>query len=709
MRRLPIWLGLALSLQAPEQLDAGPREADVARFGVTASRVAVDLVVRDKQGELLRGLTRADVEVYEDGVRQSVDSLEFVERTPVAGALAASVAAAEPPAVLAVVLDGLGSESLRAARDALASHLGAPLRTPSLVGIFAIERSLRQLQAFTDNPETLRRALDALLMRSATGFSGLREREDVRHAHAGLADGSPQTSAVPAELAGEPECRMSGDDLVRRFKVLQGRIKESFDILERDQRGSASMNGLLSLVDGLGAVPGRKAVLLFSEGLSLPSGVEPRFRSVVAAANRAGVSVYAADAMGLRPGNASDETRRSLETLRTRLELVQALPPGTRGPGAAEMGDSGLALLERNDDLLRSAPEGGLSRLADQTGGFLLHGTNDFGAGLERIEEELGAYYLLSYTPRNPEYDGRFRTIQVKVTRPHGRVQSRQGYLALRTPMPSPVLEDEAPALARLEAGELPTLVPVRVRVLEYPEEASSFLVPIVVEVSADGFSVEQRSERFRRDFTVLAVVRDGARRVVAKMSERYALATPTKNAGSVLFYKEARLAPGTYTVEVLAQDGRSARAGGARLTLELEPPAVGHLRASSLIRVAKAARLEPRAETAPEALRYQGVLLLPEISESVRAQAGKPIVLFVTAWPNAERPVVEAQLELLHAGRVLRVLSAGRHLAGPDGRVQIASSFPAETLPPGAYELRVTLSDGQDAETRRESLRVER
>jgi VWFA-related protein len=709
VRSFAIGLGLAVSVRAACPASAAANDGDVAQFGVTASRVAVDLVVRDKDGKLQRDLTRADVEVYEDGVRQSIDNLELVERPTVANEPAPSVGPAETPALLAIVLDGLGSESLRAARDALVGHLDGNARTPKVVGIFAIERSLKTLQAFTDNPITLRRSLDALLLRRSTGFSGLREREDIRHAHAGLGDGSPQTSALPAELAGEPECRMGGDDLVRRFKVLQSRIKESFDVLERDQKGSASMNGLLSLVDGLGALPGRKAVLLFSEGLSLPSTVESSFRSVVAAANRAGVSVYAADAMGLRPRNAADETRRSLETLRTRLELVQAAPPGIRGPGSAEMGDSGLALLERNEDLLRFAPESGLSRLAEQTGGFLLHGTNDLGSALARIDEDLGAYYLLSYSPKNPDYDGRFRTIQVKVKPPHGRVQSRQGYLALRTPLPSPVLENEAKALARLDRSELPTVVPVRMRALQYPESSASFVVPIVVEVPAGTFSVDRRTEAPRRDFTILAIVRDANDRIVTKMSQRYVVAASVKDARSVLFYREARLAPGAYTVEVLAQDALSARAGGARVKLDLEAPAAGHLRASSLMRVGRAEPLQAGDEKAPEALRYQGVLLYPEFSEALRAEAGKPVVLFLTAWPSAERPEVEAHLELLHDGRVRGVVLAGRHVAGPDGRVQIASSFPAASLAPGAYELRVTLSDGKDAETRSESLRIER
>ena len=177
---------------------------------------------------------------------------------------------------------------------------------------------------------------------------------------------------------------------------------------------------------------------------------------MVAAANRANVSVYAADAGGLRARSSADETRRALDILRVRLDVMQAAPPATRGPSSAEQPDSGLALLERSEDNLRLASESGLGQLAFQTGGFLVHGTNDLASGLNRIEEELGAYYLLSYTPKKAGFDGRFRTTSVKVKRPHGRLQARRGYLALATALPTPLLDHEARALARLEAGPFP-------------------------------------------------------------------------------------------------------------------------------------------------------------------------------------------------------------------------------------------------------------
>jgi len=685
-------------------LAASASAADAPAFKVSTARVAVDFVVRDKQGEMLRGLTSRDVDVYEDGVRQEIESLEFVEARP--GPLAESLATpGSPRPLVAIVLDGLGHESRLAVEAALATRLGGAGASSPLVGLFAIDRGVRTLQPFTSDGEALRRALVTQSNSFAGGYSGFRERQDIRNAHAGLGDGSPQTSVVPAELAGEPECRLEGEDLTRRFKVLSSRMKESFDVLERDRRGDSTLNALLSFVDAFAAMPGRKAVLLFSEGLVLPSGALSSFRSLVAAANRGGVSVYAADAMGLRSLGASDETRRTLETLRTRLELVQSVAPGTRGPGAQEMGDSGLALMEKAEDALRLAPASGLGQLADQTGGLLFHGTNDLGSALVRIEEGLGAYYLLSYVPRNTALDGRFRSIQVKVKRPHGSVQSRQGYLALQTPLPSAVLDDEARALARLEGAELPTRVPVQLRTLQYPNDPALFVVPIVAEVRAGAFAAGEGhgSGQARRDFTILAVVRDDADRVLVKASQRYQL--PSAGDDSVLFYREARLPPGTYTVEVVAQDSRSDRAGAARSRLRFEPPASGHLRASSLMVVGSAKRLEAGGASAPEPLRYEEVLLYPELGN---VRPGRPIALFLTAWPGADRPDVDAHVEVLRDRHVIQEWSAGRYSARPDGRIQVASSIPGDALVPGDYELRVTLRDGRDAQTSSASLRVE-
>src|SRR5437773_7026907 len=85
-------------------------------FAVSAERVKVDVVVRDKKDAILRGLTAADLEVYEDGVRQAVDSFDFVERSAVEPAALAS--AATPPAFVAVAFDRLSPAARSFAQQA---------------------------------------------------------------------------------------------------------------------------------------------------------------------------------------------------------------------------------------------------------------------------------------------------------------------------------------------------------------------------------------------------------------------------------------------------------------------------------------------------------------------------------------------------------------------------------------------------------------
>ena len=59
---------------------AGSQEPPV--FGVQAAAVIVDVVVRDKKGRLVRDLTAADFEAYEDGVKQTLASFRVVDNAP---------------------------------------------------------------------------------------------------------------------------------------------------------------------------------------------------------------------------------------------------------------------------------------------------------------------------------------------------------------------------------------------------------------------------------------------------------------------------------------------------------------------------------------------------------------------------------------------------------------------------------------------------
>ena len=218
----------------------------------------------------------------------------------------------------------------------------------------------------------------------------------------------------------------------------------------------------MAVVSSMRNVPGRKAIVFFSEGLSIPTNAQERFVAVVAAANRANVSIYAMDAAGLRAESTTKETYEE--------QMAAAQRTLSRNPTRNTTGEPMMAALERNENNLRLDPHSGLGMLAIQTGGLLVSNTNDFRRGLARVDSDLRNYYMLSYVPTNREFDGRFREIAVRVSRPGVTVQHRKGYFAVRAPAGAPVLSYEAPALAWLDKTPVPNAFPVRAGALRFPE-----------------------------------------------------------------------------------------------------------------------------------------------------------------------------------------------------------------------------------------------
>ena len=722
---------LALTLALPPPLPAQAPGPNPPTIGVSAAEVSVDFVVRDKRGRIVRDLKPNEVEVLEDGVRQEIGVFQLmtstlpIEEEPVvvaeakaspgpAGAPPARPAADDVPrdAVVALTFDRLGPQARVNAGQAADEWLKLPAVAGRQVGVFRIDQGLEQLQEFTDDRATVREALDDLERMAPTSYGGSSQRERLRGLRAQLSilegRGSPQSlvGSVPAEDAGEVVTARASvgnkssveQELARRMTMTQIAMLQAEEALERDQQGLATTNALLALVSGLKTLPGRKAVVFFSEGLVLPPRVQETLTTVVSEANRGGVSFYAVDAAGLRARSATDEMRREMAAMAEERDAV-GLDPENRGSAAAM-----TKAIERSDDILRLDPASGLSTLARETGGFLIRDTNNIAAGLRRVEEELGAYYLLSYAPQNETWDGRYRRIEVRSKRSGVSVQARRGYFAVRTPTPTPVLDYEAPALARLERDPAAQALPIRGKVLHFPAEDAESLVALVAEVPADAPALRRDGAGgdYLQNFTVLALVRDAGGRVVAKASRRYALAWPPSKVeevkkGRVLFEREARLSPGRYEVEMMAYDAQNDGAGVWRLPFVVPTPRERSLRVGSLMVVG---HVEPHALAEPGALDYRGYTLYPVFGEPLRAAAGRPLAFLASLRPGS-RPISEATVEAVLGSTT--VLSRPVALPAPDesGAARIVGELPLAGLAPGAYTLRLVVSDGQAMETR--------
>lgn len=103
----------------------------------------------------------------------------------------------------------------------------------------------------------------------------------------------------------------------------------------------------------------------------------------------------------------------------------------------------GTTNLEQNVDIgeLRthiSKSQGSLRVLAGATGGFAVVNDNRYTEALARIDAETSDYYILGYTPSNPDATQRNRSVEVTTTRPGVEVASRGWYRTRAATAPRP-------------------------------------------------------------------------------------------------------------------------------------------------------------------------------------------------------------------------------------------------------------------------------
>jgi VWFA-related protein len=598
------------------------------------------------------------------------------------------------------------------------SYVDEGLMPGDFAGVFAVNQTLQVLQPYTSNTQLVRRAIEDAGSRSSSSYTSTAgqvrdmsaRQQGLENATSSLestlAGGASGPSGAASQAAAASE--MGAAAAEQQLNAMAMRSLEVFERIERDQQGYATTNALLALINSMRSLPGRKAILFFSEGISIPPAVQQQFSSVISNANRANVSIYAVDAAGLRAISANEETRREMMARGTRrLNQVSS--------GRDETGGPMMRGLERNEDLLSLNPDSGLGRLADQTGGKLISETNSIAPRLREIGDDLHSYYVLTYVPKNQNLDGRFRSVNVKLNHADLLVQTRKGYYAINTTDGSPMLAYEAPALAALSNGSRPGSFPLRAAGFNFPGPDRSDLTSFMVEVPAGvvNYSVDNEKKVFRSDFSIIVLVKDASQRVVRKFSNQYLLSGPltqleAARRGEILFYREAELPQGSYTIAVAGYDALTGQASVRSQSVEVQGGEASRLRLSSLAILKRVEQIKPQDQKPNSPFLYGEVLVYPNVGEPLSKSTDKQLAFFFTAYPaQGAKSALKSTVEILQQRRSLG--QATVDLPAPDatGRIQFASALPIEKLQPGEYELRVTVTDGIVRSTRTEPFTV--
>ena len=328
--------GLAKLLANPQSAGAG--EPGLAAGQSPASnppginiRISVDLaqtdvVVTDRAGHPVRDLEASDFQLFENGQLRPITNFSWVDVAPLAQKPQASArhsTSALPPASIprgddlrrafVLMMDDAGTNAfdLQAAVPEVRRFVAEQIKANDLAAVTASRGGMGMYEQLTNDRNQLYAAIDRIGRR-------------------------------PAWLSCDYIPPYVSENNEKYFHYVPGDFINSTNFCE-----PADKNGVLRrAIEGLGRLPGRKAVVLFSHAF----GISP---ANAALANRAGVTIYVLDPAGGEPIK-------------------------TRVPGGVE----------------------GTARLAEETGGFhKLTAPGHIGEDLREVLDEMSGYYLLGYHP----------------------------------------------------------------------------------------------------------------------------------------------------------------------------------------------------------------------------------------------------------------------------------------------------------------------
>lgn len=402
-------------------------DTDVASRGPTfrasVTRVELSALVVDERGQPVRDLREEEIEIYDGGRKQKLQSFAAVSRAAMpipmdtlsaADAKATALSTnswAGTSRLLALVIDDLHIDPRHAERARLAARRFVAQLAPSdLLFVGLTSNPEQSTTAFTRDR---RRALAII-----DGFGGLR-----------LVDGTQEMRRTRA--AGPDAPGLAASEQQRAMRLV-----DAYGTVQRVATAARAITGR------------RKSLVLLSQGspvgaaaagaTSLSAEATSAMRDAVAAATAADVAVYPISPAGLDTPTDG---------------MIEGFTRGYDEEGR-EVADVDLSQLV--SEFLQAKNQ--LRDLAALTGGVALSDRNDLDAAVRRVLDDASDYYVISYEPDKTVKGTTVRPIHVRVKRPGVRVHARRGYLAPpATPAPKrPSGADVSPAMTALLSGVVP-------------------------------------------------------------------------------------------------------------------------------------------------------------------------------------------------------------------------------------------------------------
>jgi VWFA-related protein len=654
-------------------LQSAPRAQQRSVFRSGTELVLVNVVVRDKSGAVVRSLSRDDFTVIEDDKPQTITSFDFeeldapspAERNATASATPAqsilsspgradaddrsAKASAERPSakvdmrgrrliVLFFDLSSMQPEELDRAVKAAHDYVEHKLSDADLIAIASFSTALQVVQDFTADAETLRNAIDGFGANNAAGFdSGL--TGDVE-------DTSDTGNAFTA------------DDT-------------EFNIFNTDRR----LDALRTLADQLAGIDQKKSLIYFSSGMSQQGqDNQVQLRRTVDRANRANVSIYAADMRGL-----------------------QALVPGGDATQGSRRGTSPFSgASTRNQFGSQAASQDTLTTIAEDTGGRAFFDSNTFGQVFDRVVNDTSAYYVLGYSSTNPARDGRFRRIRVRLKRPDLKLEYRSGYYAPRDFAHSTKDDREEQLQDQLASDLSATDLSAYVSTAYFRLADNRYFVPLSVVVPGYQLPITKTTDKNKATIDVLGLVRDEQRRPVGRIRDTVRLSTDAADdirKKTVQYETGFEMPPGKYRVKVVVRENQDGAFGSYETDIVVPDVKRDAVKLSSVVvgtQLQAGARKNDR-----NPLVRDGRELVPNVTHVV--SAGQHLYFYYEVYEPATPVKLLTSIAFFRGRQRLfeTPVVETTQLTAPDRKTAVFQfDVPASSLPPGLYTCQINVID---------------
>jgi VWFA-related protein len=520
------------------------------RVRVTSELVLVNVVARDKKGNLLRGLKKEDFTVTEDGKRQEISTFDFedVDQLPTAGpgektvsgtaATGALLHTSNAPALDArdrrlVLLffdfSGMDPEQIERGVDSAKKFVSEKMMPADMIALVSLSTNVRIDLDFTADKAKVLSLLSAYTSSQGQGFDAGAE---------GSSEGTAETSGA-----------FTADDT-------------DYNTFTADRK----LLALQAIMQALGKINQKKSIIYFSNGIT-QSGVDNQssLRATTAAAVRANVSIYPLDVRGL-----------------------QAFPPGGEAQNASLHGQSaynGNAVF--NDLNANAGSQDTLSTLAEDTGGKAFFDSNDFSGVFSQVQKDTSAYYVLGFTSANPLKDGRFRRLKVQLNRQDVKLEYRSGYYAGRDFQHLNNSDREQQLTDELEAQLPQTDVAIYAGAHYFRQDESHYYLGVSLVIPGSQIPFVQAKDKDSATIDIIGEVLESGKLPVGHQRDTVKLAvesTEQVRRKNVQYNTGFLLAPGSYHLKFVVRENRTGRMGTFETDVQIPDLRKAPLRMSSVV-----------------------------------------------------------------------------------------------------------------------------